>query len=60
MAPITASITGFPPQPIDDERLRALKASLGAINEQSEDLLARLADCVEPWTKWLVGEQVSV
>lgn len=59
MAPITASVTGFPPQPIDDDRLRALKENLCAINEETEDLLAHLANCVEPWTQWLVGEQVS-
>ena len=61
MAPITASVTGFPPQQIDTERLRLLKESLCAIKEEeSDDLLARLAECVEPWTKWLVEEQVSI
>ena len=59
MAPITASVTGFPPQQIDTERLRSLKESLCAINEESEDLLARLAVCVEPWMQWRVEEQVS-
>ena len=60
MAPISASVTGFPPQEIDTERLRKLKESLCAVKEESEDLLTRLAECVEPWTKWLVEEQVSL
>ena len=60
MAPITASVTGFPPQEIDTERLRKLKESLCEIKEESEDLLTRLAECVEPWTKWLVEEQVCL
>ena len=59
MAPITASIIGFPTQQIDDERLRSLIQNLSAINEESEDLLQSLATTVEPWTKWLVEEQVS-
>ena len=59
MAPITASISGFPPQVYDDERLHQLKESLCNIPEEAEDLLERLAACVELWMTWLVEEQVS-
>ena len=60
MAPITASVTGFPPQLYDDERLRQLKEDLCNIPEGADDLLERLATCVEPWTTWLGEEQVSL
>ena len=60
MAPITASITGFPPQKLDDERLRQLKDALEGLPEDAEDLLKCLADCVEPWKTWIVEEQVSL
>eukprot|EP00977_Amphora_coffeiformis_P002752 scaffold521_cov167-Amphora_coffeaeformis.AAC.43 len=60
MAPITASITGFPPQVYDDERLNQLKESLCNIPEEAEDLLELLATCVEPWIIWLVEEQVDL
>ena len=60
MAPITASVVGFPPQKVDDERLLHLKESLCSIPETSEDLLKRLALCVQDWTTWLVEEQVSL
>lgn len=60
MAPITASITGFPPQKVDDERLRVLLESLCAVPKDCENLTERLATCVEPWHEWFVEEQVCL
>lgn len=59
MAPITASTVGFPPQKLDDERLRNLRDALHAVPEDAPDLLEQLTNIVQPWKTWLVEEQVS-
>ena len=71
MAPIFATI-GITPQIVDDERLIALRSSIGSVtldgtfNESSQTSktprmpidIERLVGLLEPWQSWAFEEQV--